>query len=267
MNYYSILGVDKNASKEDIKKAYRNLAKKYHPDVNPGDAEAEKKFKEISEAYEILSDDQKRKQHDSPFSAFEFTYGGDGGFETWSGAFNDMFGSRFGSMNRNVKATLSISLADAFHGATKRVDLGHYTGDVDIPRGIESGQTITVKGGGRVTPNGIGDLVLTIMVMADPYGKIARNGINLETEVYIDVIDAILGSSSSVNIFGETLKFPIRKGTQPESILRLKGKGMPILNFPENRGDLHIHIKVKVPKEITQREEELYKLLKEERDK
>jgi curved DNA-binding protein len=267
MDYYSILGVDRGASKEDIKKAYRNLAKRYHPDVNPGNPEAERKFKEISQAYEILSDDQKRKDHDSPFSTFQFTYGGDNGFENWSHAFNDVFGQRFNSLNKNIKAQINVSLADAFHGATKTIDVGYGINSVEIPKGIESGSTLRISGGGRVTPDGIGDLMLTVMVMADPYGKIARNGVNLETDVYVDVLDAILGTTASVNVFGENLKFPIKKGTQSESILRLKGKGMPILNFPENRGDLHIHIKVSIPKDLTEREEELYEQLRELRNK
>lgn len=267
MNYYNVLGVDKSATKDDIKKAYRKLAKQYHPDVNPGNQEAETKFKEISKAYEVLSDDQKRRQHDSPFSAFEFTQGGDNGFEDWSHAFNDMFGSRFNAMNKNIKATLNISLADAFHGTTRRVEIGTYKGDVNIPQGIETGQVIRISGAGRTTTNGTGDLILTIAVMADPYGKIGRIGNTLKTDVEISAIDAILGITASVNVFGENLKFPVKAGTQPESILRLKGKGMPVLNFPEHRGDLHIHIKVKVPVSLTEEERGLFEQLRGLSDK
>ena len=190
-----------------------------------------------------------------------------GGFEDWTGAFNDMFGSRFNSMNRNIKATLNISLADAFHGSKKTIDIGSYKGEVEIPRGIETGQSIRIAGAGRATPNGVGDLILTIAVMADPYGKIGRKGINLETDVMINVIDAILGTTASVNIFGENLKFPVKAGTQPESILRLKGKGMPVLNFPEHRGDLHIHIKVKVPNTLTDEERDLFEKIRGLNDK
>jgi len=296
-DYYKILGVDKKASAEDIKKAYRKLAVKFHPDKNPGNKQAEERFKEINEANAVLADPEKRKQYDELGENWKYAqqgpnggFGGQGGgqgrqhttgdfddlFGGGGSGFSDFFESLFGNQGRarrntssqgqNYRAEMEISLREAYQGADKVIDLGDTSLDgqklrIKFKPGIADGQTIKLKGkGGPGNGGGAnGDLLITIHVAKDP--AFERDGDDLRMEAPIDVYTAVLGGKASINTLKGPVKIDIAKGTDSGKVLRMKGLGMPVYNKPGEFGNLYVKVNIQVPKNLSERETELFKQL------
>ncbi len=292
-DYYKVLGVGKKASQEEIKKTYRKLALKYHPDKNPDNAEAEKRFKEISEAYEVIGDPEKRKKYDelgANWKQYEqyqnagfggsrrsYQYGGDFG-KAFSGDFSDFFnaffggggfgGSPFGGRDyghqsrgrrpqvRDAQAELNLSFSEAFHGVDKVVLLDGQKIKLKIKAGAKDGQKLKLKGKGQ----GGGDLIITLKV--DQANGYRRDGLNLIMPLEIDLYTAVLGGKVSVSTPHGTLNVPIAAGSQAGQKLRLKGKGMPDYKNSNTYGDLIIELLVKLPKNLSSREKELFEKLR-----
>lgn len=244
MSYYDVLGVDEQAPKEQIKKAYRNLSKQHHPDVNGGD---DTKFKEIAEAYENLSDDVKRAQYDAsrmnPFANM-----GANGFN-FNGNFSDMFNDFFGSDPRKAKGQnhtiiANIPFVDAYNGASRSFQINGETIKINIPRGAKNGANLRVAGKGQVNPYnpsaGPGDLIIQIQIQHDP------NFILQGTDIWIDYnlnwIDLILGTKIEVSLpDGSTIKVPVPSNSFHHKTLRIKDKGFPIYNT-SSRGSLMVRL-------------------------
>lgn len=272
-NYYEILGIDKNASEQEIKKAFRSLALKYHPDRG-GDIE---KFQEINNAYNTLIDPELRRQYDNPspkfsqnFNGFEFNFGNSADFEQFfrNGGLHEMFGfHRRPQTNSNLHLQTSISLEEAFSGKDLEATISLPSGreqiiNVKIPPGIHEGTTLRLAGIGDDTIAGIprGDVLLTIHINEHPYYK--RMGDDLIQEVEIDCIDAMLGTSVDIiSIDGRTLNTQIPAGSQCDTVLGLQGYGMPNFNVPNKRGRLLVKIKIKIPT-LTDEQREIVKGIK-----
>ena len=249
---YQILGVDKTAQADVIKKAYRKLAKEYHPDKSSGN---EERFKEVADAYETLSDPNKKARYDQ-MSSNPFGGGFGGGFndsmfedllrnQNFSGAFNQRYG--FNTKGRNTSGILRISLADAYYGTSRDVNVGMKTIKVDIPPGIKNGQKLRLKGLGQrgQTEELTGDLIMTIDVVNDNNFFIDNQG--LHTIKNISLYDALLGGKDKVNCFDKTITFTIPPGTANGKVLRVKGKGFPIYKQAGKFTDLLISIIVDIP--------------------
>ncbi len=356
-DYYEVLGIDKNASESDIKRAYRKMAKKYHPDNNPGDKKAEEMMKEVNEAYEILSDPQKKAAYDQyGHAAFEQGgaggaggfggFGGFGGMEFDMGDVGDIFSSFFGggfgggrSAKRNgpqrgsdVSVSIQISFEEAVFGTKKEIQVNvtdkcdvcggsgakpgtgtetcrkcngtgqervvqnslfgqmatvrtcsacHGTGkiikepcqechgsgkvrkskkfEVNIPKGIDNGQTIRLAGKGEAGTNGgaYGDLMVTVYVRQDSYFK--RQGMDIYCDVPITFVQAILGDEITVKTIDGEQKLTIKPGTQPDTIATIRGAGVPNLRNPNQRGNQIMTLKVKIPTDVTAKQKELLK--------
>lgn len=256
-DYYQILGVNKDASDAEIKKAYRSLAMQHHPDRG-GDAE---KFQQLSEAYATLSDPQKRAEYDNPqsfgFNGSQFNFDDMSGFEQFFGGgnpFENIFGfRRRAPSNHNVHLQTSISLEDAFNGneiiASVTLPSGKEQAiNIKIPQGIHEGTTLKLAGmGDDSIPNlPRGDILLTVHVQNHP--KFRRQGDDLIYDAAIDCIAAMVGTTINIsNIDGRNLEANIPGGVQHGSLLSLNGCGMPNFNVPERRGRLLIRINVTVP--------------------
>ena len=361
-DYYNVLGVEKTATQDDIKKAYRKLAKKYHPDMNPGDKDAEAKFKEASEAYGVLSDETKRQQYDQfGHAAFDGGAGG-GGFNYQNMnvddilrgfGFGDIFGDLFGGMGgmssgfgsrsqtyngpmkgRNMMTTVRITFEEAVFGCEKQVDINykeecelcHGTGakpgtspetctacggsgqvirqrqslfgvmrevgvcnecggsgtvvkekcptcrgngykntrkkiSVTIPAGIDSGQSIRIAGMGEPGVNGgsRGDLLVEVVVARHPI--FVRDGVNLFSTASITFPEAAFGGDVKIRTIDGDVLFPIKAGTQTDTRIRLRGKGVPSLRDPSRRGDQYTTLVVKVPEKMNTKQKEALKNL------
>lgn len=292
-DYYKVLGVDKKASTEEIKKAYRKLAVKYHPDKNPGNKQAEEKFKEINEANTVLTDPEKRRQYDElgenwkyaqpggnggfgghrtgggqgrtyTSEEFEDIFGGGGG-SGFSDFFETLFGNRGGrsrtAAGTHYRADLEISLQDAYQGAEKIFELEGQKLRIKLKPGITDGQVIKLKGKGGPGANGgpAGDLLITVKVAED--ATIRREGDDLHMEAPIDLYTAVLGGKASIRTLKGVIKIDIAKGTDSGKVLRLKGLGMPHYNAPGEFGNLYVKLQITVPKNLSDRETELFKQL------
>ncbi|UNK46526.1 DnaJ C-terminal domain-containing protein [Arthrobacter sulfonylureivorans] len=282
-DFYKILGVSKDASDADIKKAYRKLARTHHPDTNSGDAASEKKFKDVSEAYSVLSDPQEREQYDAiraMGSGARFSAGGPGGAGgPGAGGFEDIFGNLFGqgartrtSSSGNVPpefadlfggfggyqqqaprkgadrtASTSISFAGSINGTT--IGLREPSGeviDVRIPAGIKDGQKVRVRGKGQPGPAGAGDLMVTVNVK--PHTFFQRDGDNIRIHVPVTFPEAALGAQIEVpTLAGELVKVKVPAGTPSGRTLRVKGRGV---KTAKNTGDLLVTIDVVVPQNL-----------------
>ena len=282
-DFYKILGVSKDASDADIKKAYRKLARTHHPDTNSGDAASEKKFKDVSEAYSVLSDPQEREQYDAiraMGSGARFSAGGPGGAGgPGAGGFEDIFGNLFGQGTRtrtsssgNVPpefanlfggfggyqqqaprkgadrtASTSISFAGSINGTT--IGLREPSGeviDVRIPAGIKDGQKVRVRGKGQPGPAGAGDLMVTVNVK--PHTFFQRDGDNIRIHVPVTFPEAALGAQIEVpTLAGELVKVKVPAGTPSGRTLRVKGRGV---KTAKNTGDLLVTIDVVVPQNL-----------------
>ena len=286
-DYYKVLGVDRKASDDEIRKAYRKLAKQYHPDYNPKDRQAEERFKEINEAYEVLSDAKKRAHYDrlgSDFSQWQrrgnpgdFDWGQYGSFpggarvnmedlnEMFGGAggiggFSDFFQTIFGMggargatrpQTQGYQQELQITLEEAYKGTTRLVQSDGKDKQVRIPAGVRTGSKVRVPG---IGPQGL-DLYLIVEVVED--NRFERDGSDLRTSAAISVFTAILGGEAEVETFEGTLKLNIPAGTQPEQVFRLAGRGMPHLKNTKEKGDLYVRIKVQIPKYLSAKQREL----------
>jgi curved DNA-binding protein len=286
-DYYKVLGVDRKANADEIRSAYRKLAMKYHPDKNPGDKKAEEKFKEINEAYQVLSDDQKRAHYDrlgSAYSNYRTTGGRPGDFrwDEWgargsnvnmddlfgsgsAGGFSDFFRTIFGEAMRSqgrgnpfvqdspgYEQEVGISFKEAFEGTSRQVqkpDGRKLT--VRIPAGVKTGSRVRVAGAG---PDG-SDLYMLIQVEEDE--RFEREGSNLTTTSTVDVFTLILGGEAEVETPTGKVKLSIPAGTQPEQVFRLAGRGMPTVKDANARGDLYVKLKVQIPKYLSSKQREL----------
>lgn len=283
-DYYGILGVKKDAADKDIKQAYRKLARKYHPDVNPGSKESEDKFKEVSEAYEVLSDKGKRAKYDSFGQQWQQFERGGGGFgapegfryenfdEYGSGPgygdfFEMLFGPRGGeragrsARGHDIEAQIDVTLEEAYDGTTKAFTIGLSPRgqskrlEVKIPAGVREGSRIRLAGEGGSGPTGAkGDLYLIVRMA--PNSRFERKGDDLYTEAAAPFTTAILGGEIQVNTVKGRVTMKIPAGTQSGQTFRLGGKGMPRLG-KSGHGDLYARIRVSVPKHLTARQREL----------
>jgi curved DNA-binding protein len=293
-DYYAVLGVPKDATAEVIKKAYRKLALKFHPDKNPGDKKAEEKFKEITEAYAVLSDPEKRRQYDQfgeagfhqRFSQEDIYRNFDVGdiFREFGFGTDDIFSHIFGGPGSRGRATfygsgrpqaikgqdyvmrLSIPFRQAVLGGEKRIDSRH-AGRVEhlrvrIPAGIETGQKLRVAGKGGESPAGgpAGDLFLEIEVEPDP--QFSREGDNLYVKVRVPFSGACLGTSIDVPTLEENKRIKVPAGMSSGGKIRLKGFGVP--RSRGTRGDLYVVIEVAVPDRLSARQKELLEQLRAE---
>lgn len=350
-DYYEVLGVDKNADDSAIKKAYRVLAKKYHPDMNPGDAEAEKKFKEASEAYAILSDPEKRRQYDQYGHAAFDGAGGAGGFDFNSMDFGDIFGDLFGGMfgggsrranngpmkGANIRTSVNITFEEACFGAEKEIELTlkdecktcrgtgakpgttketcskcggkgqvvftsqsffgtvrnvqtcpdcggtgkiikekctdcHGSGyiasrkkiQVSIPAGIDAGQSIRIRDKGEPGSNGgpRGDLLVEVLVQRHPVFQ--RQDYNIFSTVPISFAVAALGGEILIDTIDGRVAYDVKAGTQTDTKVRLKGKGVPTLRNKDVRGDHYVTLVVQTPTKLSMEAKELLRKFDEE---
>jgi curved DNA-binding protein len=298
-DYYSILGVKKTATAEEIKKAYKKLAQEHHPDKNPGNKAAEEKFKDINEAYQVLSNPEQRAKYDnlgSSYSRFQQSGGRphDFNWQDWfssgrqssgssdmfdsggvSDFFQNIFGGKFGkgfsqssgfqyppSRGEDYQAEVSITLEEAYNGTSKLLSVDGEKIEVKLKAGISDGQVLKISGKGSPGKRGgnRGDLLIKVLIQVHP--KIIRNEDDLEFEVTIDLYKALLGGSSQIASFGGKLKLNIPPGSQPGTIFRLKGQGMPKYSNPALKGDLYVKLQVKLPDNLTKEEIELVKKLK-----
>ena len=347
-DYYEVLGMQKGASEDEIKNAYKKLARKYHPDMNPGDKEAEEKFKEVNEANEVLSDPEKKARYDQfGFAGVDPNYGAGAGGGAYGGGFDfgdlgDIFGSFFGGgfgggQRRNpnapqrgesIRASVSVSFTEAAFGCEKSVTLErseqcptckgngcapgttpeicpdcHGTGTVqtrrqtpmgvfasngpcrkcggtgrlihqpcpdcrgtgavrkrktikvNIPAGIDHGQTISLRGQGNAGRNGgpAGDLLITVMVQ--PHELFRRDGVDVFCEAPITFAQAVLGAELEIPTIDGKVKYSIPEGTQTGTVFRLKGKGIPVLNG-RGRGDQYVTVTIETPRNLNKEQKE-----------
>jgi len=290
-DYYKILGVARNASQDEIRRAYRKLAMQYHPDRNPGDRQAEERFKEINEAYQVLSDSQKRAHYDRLGSSYAdwqrrgapgdfnwgdwFTRASGGGRVVYGdlddlfgeGAFSDFFRTIFGGLG-GLGATprqrqplayqqpVSISLQEAHSGTQRQIKIGRRRLDVKIPAGARSGTKVRVAAGGPASAEGQpSDLYLLIEVADD--ARFERRGSDLHTQVNVDVFTAILGGEVEVPTMTGKVMLTVPAGTQPEQTFRLAGRGMPQLKSPQAKGDLYVHTRIRIPRQLSSKQKSL----------
>lgn len=281
-DYYEILGVKRNATPDEIKKAYRKLAVKYHPDKNPGDKVAEEKFKEASNAYSVLSDPEKRKVYDVRGHA-----GVQGmGFEGYTnmedifanlnlndifgraayGGFGDAFGDVFGThrqttrsyRGRDHRINLAIPFADAVLGTQKEISVQGKSITLKIPPGIKDGQSLRVRGHGESIGAGTaGDLLVKISIQ--PHPSISRDGLDLVTDVKVPMTTAALGGTARVQTLTGNVDLKIPSGAQPGQQLRIRGQG--IVDPSGRNGDLRVRITVEIPKSLTRKQKDLLKQL------
>jgi curved DNA-binding protein len=290
VDYYKTLGVAKNASSEDIKKAYRKLARKFHPDVNPNDKEAHKKFQQINEANEVLSDPEKRKKYDQYGENWKHAeqyeqarqqqgQQGAGGFEGFGGQgytyssgdegdFSDFFESLFGGARgrrsqakyrgQDYNAELQLSLTDAYITHKQTLTINGKNVRITIPAGVENGQQIKLKGYGSPGVNGgpNGDLFITFVIKNDT--ALRREGNNLYKNEDIDLYTALLGGEKTIDTLSGKIKLKVTPETQNGTRIRLKGKGFPVYKKEGQFGDLYITWNVKLPTNLTARQKELF---------
>lgn len=293
IDYYGVLGVSKTATQDEIKKAFKKLARKYHPDLNPNDPNAKQRFQEINEANEVLSDPEKRKKYDAygenwkhadEFEAQKQRYqqqgrgggfwsSGNGSFNGDDGEFSDffesLFGSRHGSSRRSstgfrgqdFNAELHLSLRAAAETHKQILEVNGKKIRITVPAGIADGQTIKLNGQGGPGMNGgpAGDLYITFIIADDPVYK--REGDNLYITVPLDLYTAVLGGEQLVDTLNGKVKLKVKPETQNGTRVRLKGKGFPVYKKEGHFGDLFVTYDVKIPTHLTEKQKELFREL------
>ena len=299
-DYYRVLGVDRTATPADIKKAYRKLAVRYHPDKTKEDKAAEEKFKDINEANEVLSDPEKRKKYDQfgeDWKQYQESGAQPGGFD-WSKyagdrsgqarqmsreEFDSMFGGEgvgdlfdllFGQRGRqsrgrrsavikgeDLDAETTLSLEEAYHGATRLIRIGGQTIKVTMKAGIADEQVLRIPGKGGEGLNGgpNGDLYLTIKLA--PHPEFERHGNDLYRDMAVDVYTAVLGGKAQVKTMNGMVKVDIPKGTQNGKTLRLRGLGMPVYGKKSEYGSLFVKVVIQIPQHLSEEEIDLFRKL------
>ena len=278
-DYYEILGVNRGATSEEIKKAYRKLAVQYHPDKNPGDKAAEEKFKEASNAYSVLSDPEKRRMydtrghagvHDMGFEGYRNTDDvfrhinlddifGRGGFGGFGDAFGDAFGQRRTTApprGRDIRMNVSIPFEDTVLGSKKEVNVQGKRLTLTIPPGIQDGNTLRIQGHGESLGSGIsGDLLVTVSVQ--PHPTLTREGADLLTDAKISMATAALGGSVRIQTLTGNVDLKIPSGSQPGQQFRLRGRGG--VDASGRKGDLRVRLVVEIPKSLSRKQRNLLK--------
>lgn len=287
IDYYKVLGIEKNASESDIKAAYRKLARKFHPDLNPNNKEAENNFKKINEANEVLSDPEKRKKYDE--------YGKDwkhadeikkarqqrseqksDSQQYFSGDFSDFFESMYGNTGnrgsqtkfrgQDLRAELKLNIKDVYKTQQQTLTVNGKNIRLTFPAGIENGQIIKINGHGTSGVNGgpNGDLYITFIIDNDTAFK--REGSDLFTTVDLDLYTALLGGDVLIDTFDSKVKLKVAPETQSGSKIKLTGKGFPVYKKEGKFGDLFITYQVKLPSNLSDKEKELFMELKKLRN-
>ncbi len=286
VDYYKILGLDKSAKPEDIKKAYRKLARKHHPDLNPNDKEAHKKFQQINEANEVLSDPEKKKKYDQygkdwqhaeqfekarqsgpgPQSPGGYSFTGDGDESDFSSFFESLFGgsgnsgrgrqTKFRGQDYNAELQLTLEQAYTTHQQTLSVNGKNIR--ITIPSGIENGQVIKLKNYGAPGVNGgpNGDLYITFSISNHALYK--RSGNDLYMNASIDLYTALLGGETTIDTLSGKIKLKVNPETQHGTKIRLKGKGFPVYKKEGEFGDLYVTYEVKLPAHLTEKQKALF---------
>ena len=283
-SYYDVLGVDKSATEKDIRQAFRRLARKYHPDLNPDDKQAEAKFKEINEANEVLSDEESRKKYDKygddwrRAEEFESRYAGQGGgrTHTWTGydgfesddlfgGFEDLFRkSQRGrreptSRPQRLELDIEVTLEEAYLGSKRTVTITQSGRErrieVDIPPGVDTGSVVKVR------PAENQDLRLKMVVEPHPYFQ--RLGDDLYLDVPVPLDDAALGAEVEISTITGKVQLKIPAGSRNGQRIRLKGKGMPRLGSPDAKGDLFVVVRPMMPEPLRDEEREIFERLRE----
>lgn len=298
--YYEILGVDKSASQDEIKKAFRKLSKKYHPDVAENKEKAEEKYKELTEAYDTLSDEEKRRRYDmlghenyknggassNGFSGFEgfegfSNFGGFSGFEDIGDIFGSFFGGGFSrrvnTKGEDIQVAVSLTLEEISNGVTKKIKYKRKTKtgyetiekEINIPKGVMEGKQYVIREGGHIgvdyqnIPAKYGDLYIVIKEIAHKHLK-RVNELDLYYELELDPIDAILGKTVEIPLLhNETTKINIPEGTQDGKQFKLSNKGIESTYY---KGSLYIIVKIVVPKKISKEEKKLFEKIREIRE-
>ncbi|NNJ88047.1 MAG: J domain-containing protein [Eudoraea sp.] len=285
IDYYKILGISKKATKDEIKKAYRKLARKFHPDVNPGDKEAEKKFKEINEANEVLSNPENRKKYDEygkdwkhaeafekakqqqQYSQRQQTPFGSGSEEDFSDFFSSMFGGQ-GRRGRSMQfrgqdfnAELELSLEDVYRTHKRTLTVNGKNIRLTIPAGVRNGQVIKIKKHGAEGINGgpRGDLNIQFSIINST--RFRRDQNNLYTSVDLDLYTALLGGEITVDTFDGKAKLKVKPETPNGTQVKLKGKGFPVYKKEGQYGDLYITYNLKIPSKLSAKEKQLFEEL------
>jgi curved DNA-binding protein len=288
IDYYKVLGLDKNATQDDIKKAYRKLARKHHPDLNPNDKEAHKKFQQINEANEVLSDPEKRKKYDQYGKDWQHAeqfeqakqsrqrsqhFGGEGFAGHFDeGDFSDFFTSMFGDAGdfrqqktkfrgEDYQAELQLNLTDVYKTHQQVLKVNDKNIRITIPAGVEDGQKIKIKGFGGPGINGGpgGDLYITFHIINNT--EFRRQVNDLYKTVDLDLYTALLGGEMTIETLDGKIKLNVKPETQNETRIRLKGKGIPVYKKDGEFGDLIVTFKIKIPVNLSEKQKELFEQL------
>lgn len=300
IDYYKILGLDKSATEADIKKAYRKLARKYHPDLNPNDQESHQKFQQLNEANEVLSDPDKRKKYDeygenwkhadqmeemrrqqsqqssgNPFGSGgqQWSQGYSGNFEEgqFSDLFEELFGSRAGGFRssqrearfrgQDLHASLSLTLMQAKDTHKQTLNVNGKNIRITIPAGVADGQEIKLKGYGTPGVNGGPNGDLFITFKILEDATYKRDGANLYKKQTIDLYTAILGGEITVDTLDSQVKLKVKPGTQNGTQVKLSGKGFPVYKKENQFGDLYLTYEIQIPTNLSEKEKELFQEL------
>jgi len=302
IDYYKILGVNKNATADEIKKAYRKLARKHHPDLNPNNAEAGKLFQQINEANEVLGDPESRTKYDqygkdwkhaeqfeqakkqqrssgayqqgNPFNGSDNSFGGGEYFSGDDGDYSDFFSSMFGNRGgsrqakfkgQDFRASVQLTLTEAYKTQKQTFTVNGKNIRITVPAGIENGQEIKLAGHGAPGANGgpNGDLYITFEITNNT--AFTRKGNDLYANVPLDLYKSLLGGEEIIDTLAGKVKMPVAPETQNGTKVRLKGKGFPVYKKEGEFGDLYVTYQIKIPTGLTAKEKELVEQLSKER--